>query len=167
MLRVTLTIEGEIVIDRLLKGLEERASDLTPAWPAVVRAFREIVGRAFDTEGASTGAPWQPLAKRTVDERRRLGFGPEHPILQRTQNLQRALTIGEGAYVRTTPRSLEYMVAPHLGYFVYHQSNQPRTRLPRRAPVLLTMDDRHSLFRPIRLYLTGRDPDAQLREAFA
>ena len=166
MLRVTLTIEGEIIVDRLLEGIEDRARDMTPAWPAVTRAFRQIVGQAFPSEGASTGEPWPQLAEATVAERRRLGFGPEHPILQRTGTLLRSLVIGDsGGFVESTPESLS--IGSHVHYFVYHQSRKPRRRLPRRAPVLLTMDQRHELFRPIRLYLTGKNPDAQMRQAFA
>lgn len=167
MLRISLTVEGEVIIDRLLEGLEERATDMRPAWPAVVQVFQRITKAAFDTEGKSTGAPWPQLAPATQADRRRQGFPPAHPILQRTQQLKRALTTGEGAYVRGTPDSMAYLLAPHLEYFKYHQSRLPRTRLPRRAPVLLTADDRYQLFHPIRLYLTGRDPNAPARARVA
>lgn len=166
MLRVTLTIEGDIVIDRLLEGIEARAQDMTPAWPAVVKAFRQIVGRAFETEGASTGEAWPELAERTQKDRQRLGFPPAHPILQRTKKLMRSLVIGDdGGFAHMAPQSLE--VGTDVEYFKYHQSNKPRFKIPRRAPVLLTTDDRHELFRPIRLYLTGRNPDAPLRSRVA
>lgn len=162
MLRVTLTIEGEVVIDRLLEGLEERAKNLRLAWPALVRVFRQIARQAFDTEGQSTGDAWPQLAVRTVDDRRRKGFGPEHPILQRTQKLMRSLVIGsDGGYTVMNDQSLE--IGTNVEYFRYHQSNKPRFKLPRRAPILLTADDRHELFRPIRLHLTGRDPNAPQR----
>lgn len=163
--RITLTLEGEIVIDRVFAGLEERMTNLAPAWPAVVQAFQAITSRAFASEGASTGAPWPQLAASTQSERRRRGFGAAHPILQRTGRLMRALTIGEGAYVGMQPQSMTYHLSDGVGYFVYHQSNQPRTRLPRRAPVLFTADDRTQLMHPIRLYLTGRDPGAPRRAA--
>ena len=165
MLRVTLSVENEIIIDRVLEGIEERAQDLTPAWPAVLRAFRSIVNRAFAMEG-SGGEPWQPLADSTRRERARLGYGAAHPILERTGRLVRSLVIGDdGGFAEITPGSL--IVGTTVPYFVYHQSNKPRRRLPRRAPILLTMDQRHEVFRPIRLYLTGRTPDGPQREAFA
>lgn len=164
MLRIRLTIEGDVVIDRLLEGIESRANDMTPAWPALVRVFRQLVGRAFETEGGSTGDLWPQLAERTQADRRRKGYDPEHPILQRTQKLMRSLVLGsDGGFVNETPTSLE--IGTDVEYFPYHQSNKPRKRLPRRAPVLLTADDRHEFVRPIRLYLTGRDPDAQQRSA--
>jgi phage gpG-like protein len=52
--------------------------------------------------------------------------------------------------------ALGLSIGTDVEYFKYHQSNKPRKRLPRRAPVLLTADDRHALMRPIRLYLTGQ-----------
>lgn len=166
MLRVTLTIEGEIVVDRLLEGIEARARDMTPAWPAVVRAFRSIVNRAFATEGATTGEPWPELAESTQRDRAAKGFKPAHPILERTGRLVRSLVLGDrDASVDARPESLN--VLTDVEYFVYHQSRRPRRRLPRRAPVLLTMDHRHEVMRPIRLYLTGRTPGGPQREAFA
>lgn len=164
MFRINLTVEGEIVIDRVLQGIEERSRDLSPVWPTVVGVFRGIVAKAFASEGASTGAAWPQLAPRTQDQRKRLGFPPAHPILERTGKLKRALTIGEGAAVVTTPTSMRYIVSQQeTPYFKYHQSNAPRTRLPRRAPVLLTADDRTAIVHPIRLWITGRDPNAPRR----
>lgn len=159
-----MSVEGELVIDRLLRGIEERARDVSPAWPEVVRIFQGIVAKAFESEGASTGAPWKPLAKSTQAERKRLGYGPQHPILERTGTLKRALTIGDGAAIITSATSMRYIVSSQAaGYFKYHQSRAPRTKLPRRAPVLLTADDRTAIMHPIRLYITGRDPNAPRR----
>lgn len=154
MLRITMELEGELIVDRLLAGIADRAGDLTPAWPGVVQVFRGIAQRAFDSEGASTGAPWPELAESTQQERARLGYGPQHPILQRTGALMRSLTLGAGGSTLMTPGRLEI---GGIDYLKYHQSNQPRKKLPRRAPINLTMDDRHEIMRPIRLYLTGRD----------
>lgn len=164
MFRINVTVEGEVIVDRLLQGIDDRSRDLTPVWPAVVREFRGIVAKAFASEGASTGAPWAQLAPSTQADRRRHGFPPAHPILQRSGKLVRALTIGDGAYVATTATSVRYILSEQeVGYFKYHQSLRPRVRLPRRAPVLLTADQRTELVHPIRLFITGRDPNAPRR----
>jgi hypothetical protein len=85
-IRFTFAVEGELVIDRVLAGLETRISNISPAWPAVVQEFRAIVGRAFASarapaqapRGRSSPPPRRPIAKRK-------GYGPaEHPILERT-----------------------------------------------------------------------------------
>lgn len=168
MFRLQITAFGVVEVDRVLAGIEERSQDVSPAWPKVVEAFQAIMVRSFATEGGSTGAPWAQLKRRTQVERARLGFPPAHPILERTGKLKRALTTGEAAYIRSTATTLEYLLSQQeVGYFKYHQSNAPRTRLPRRAPVLLTADDKTALTFPIRLYITGRDLNAPRRQAIA
>jgi hypothetical protein len=62
-----------------------------------------------------------------------------------------------------SPTALDYLLSEEFGYFKYHQSRAPRSKLPRRAPVLLTADDRNALVFPIRLYITGRDINAPRR----
>jgi hypothetical protein len=156
VVRITMTLEGETVIDRLFSGIEARAQNLAPAWPGVLQAFYQITRAAFASEGASTGAPWAPLAPSTQKDRARKGFAPDHPILARTHNLERALTGGGGAFATTGPSRLALTLGSAVGYFKYHQSNRPRKTLPRRAPVLFTGDDKYSLLKPVRLYLTGR-----------
>lgn len=165
-LRITMVLEGEVVVDRMLQGIEARASSPfsnSGVVSAVVAAFRTITARAFASEGGSTGAKWANLAPSTQAARRRQGYPPAHPILKRTGALERALTLGDGAHVSTSPTRLVYQLESDLDYFKYHQSKRPRAKLPRRAPVLLTADDRTTLVHPVRLYLTGRDPSAARR----
>lgn len=151
-------LEGDQVISRELQGLEERLGDMTPAWPAVLKVFRTIMSQAFATEGASTGSPWAQLAPSTVKRRIRQGFPGAHPILARTHTLERALTSEGGASI-VVQMPHYFAVSVDLDYFKYHQSKAPRTKLPRRAPINLTQDDKTQLLHPIRLYVKGLSPD--------
>lgn len=151
-------LEGEEVISRELAGLESRMGDMTPAWPAVLAVFRTIMTRAFVTEGASTGSPWPQLAASTVKQREREGFGGAHPILARTHALERALTTEGGASIVVELPNY-FAVSVDLDYFKYHQSKAPRKKIPRRAPINLTQDDKTALLHPIRLYVRGLSPD--------
>lgn len=164
MLNVTFTVQGDVIVSRVLSGIEERTRNLAPAWPAVVKVFQQIVAKAFDTEGASTGAKWPALAASTQRDRARHGYGAAHPILKRTGTLERALTIGQGAFASMTPTSLRYILGADADHFKFHQSKAPRRFLPRRAPVLLTADDRRDMLQPVRLWITGRDPNGQQRD---
>jgi hypothetical protein len=170
-LRITLNVDGVTVVDRLLQGIEERAHDMTPVWPAVYDAFKAIVAKAFDTEGASTDAgKWADLAPSTQKDRARHGFPRSHPILQRTGALKRALTLGVGAYARMTPTSFQVQLASEpesIASFGAHQRGVPSRKLPRRAMVSFTADQRTQLVFPIRLYLTGRDLNAPRRAPIA
>jgi hypothetical protein len=161
MFRLRFLFEGQVVIDREVAAVESRLSDVSPAWPAFVRAFREIVGRAFTSEGASTGKPWKALAPSTQGDRRRAGFGAAHPILRRTNELYNSIMGGGGGFVETTPTTIA--LGSNDPIFWYHQSARPRKRLPRRPMVLLRGPDRTALARPVLNWVVGRDPNAARR----
>ena len=163
MFTITATLDGEIVMDRKLAGLEERIADMTPAYPELTRVFKAIVARAFATEGASgDSGKWAPLAKSTVAERRRQGHGPEHPILQRSQTLERSLTGDTGDTISVEAPSY-YARGSAVPYVAFHQSRAPRVRLPRRPVVAFTQDQKNELFLPLRRHATGHDANAPVR----
>lgn len=153
MITFRFTFEGEVVLSRTLDGIIERAEDMRPAWPEVVRVFRAMVNQAFATEGASTGQKWPGLKLSTAQDRLRKGFTGFHPILQRTGELKRSIDGGGGGFVEETATSIA--IGSNDPVFWYHQSRQPRKRLPRRAPVLPTAADRAALMRPVALHLRG------------
>jgi phage gpG-like protein len=160
MLRVTISgfLDGAQIIDRQLDALAERITDVSPAWDAVLAVFQQMARDTFNSEGAANaGGPWPQLAPATVADRTRKGFSPTHPILQRTETLMRSVTqqTSDTILVRTPNY---FGVGTAVPYVVYHQSTAPRSKLPRRALVDLTTDQRHELLRPIRQYLTGYDP---------
>lgn len=159
MYRISINVSGQAQVDRVLAGLEERALDMRPVWPLVAQAFQAIMAKAFATEGASTDkGAWKQLTPRTQKERAALGFPPAHPILKRTGALERALTIGEGAFLRGEPQRFQYQLASEpasVASFSVHQKTRPI--------VSLTGDDRNAIMHPIRLFLTGRDPSAPRR----
>jgi hypothetical protein len=163
MFRLRFVFDGEVVIDREVTAVEQRISDLSPSWPAVVDAFRVIVRRAFDTEGRSTPSAWVPLTPRTQRQRQLQGYGAAHPILKRTGELFNSITGGGGGFVESTKDRLAIGTTDPV--FWYHQSRLPRKRLPRRAMVNLTQGDRTELSRPALNYVMGRDLNAARRPA--
>jgi phage gpG-like protein len=163
VITISAYLDGELVIDRKLQALEGRTRDMRPAYPEVIRIFRDLARQAFASEGASTASgQWAPLKPATIADRERQGFPGEHPILQRTRTLMRSLT-------EETSDSINVQTPTYLGIgsadpkVVYHQSKAPRTRLPRRAMVDLTEDDKHRIFLPLRRHVTGNDPSAATR----
>lgn len=163
MITITAHLQGEQVIHRRLRAIEERARDATPAWPAVIAVFKTIVEEVFATEGASTGEPWAPLKPATQRDRERQGYPGPGPILRRSGRLERSLLLGSESIVVEGPRYLA--LGSDVEYFVFHQSKRPRTQLPRRAVINLTEDDKHELVAPLRLWFTGHDPNAPRRSA--
>jgi phage gpG-like protein len=160
MLTVTISgfLDGAQIIDRTLNALEERITDVSPAWPAVLAVFQQIARATFENEGASNaGGSWPQLAPATVADRRRTGFSPTHPILERTGRLMRSVTQETGDTILVQAPQY-FAIGSAVPYVAFHQSTAPRRKLPRRAVVDLTTDDRHELLRPIRQYITGHDP---------
>ena len=72
-----------------------RADDLAAPNADAIRPIQETIRAAFDLNFQSESAggdPWAPLAPFTQRERARLGFPPQHPILQRTGDYRRSFT---------------------------------------------------------------------------
>ena len=160
MLRVTITghLDGLRILDRQLDGLEARIADARPAWPRVLEIFQRMARETFDSEGASNaGRKWPELRPATIRQREREGFPGRHPILQRTGSLMRSVTqqTSDTILVQTPTY---FAVGSAHPVIVYHQSLRPRKKLPRRAVVDFTTDQRHELLRPLSQYFRGLDP---------
>jgi hypothetical protein len=63
------------------------------AAPLIERKGGDYIRLRFKRNFEAEGFPekWRPLAPRTVEQRRKLGFAGEHPILQRTRALKRSV----------------------------------------------------------------------------
>ena len=59
--------------------------------------LNEIVSQRFDSGGRSSGRAWKPLAKRTIQDRKRMGF-PSGPPLKRSSTLKFAAALGVMKY---------------------------------------------------------------------
>lgn len=93
-------------IDGLAVRLAKRSSDLSEAMTEIAGVMLDAVEQNFEQEGRPE--TWTPLADVTVEDRREKGFGPEHPILQRTGTLAasvQAESSRDEATVSTTRKS--------------------------------------------------------------
>lgn len=77
------TEDSKAYIERLTENLKN--ADPTKA----IEHMASVWGKNFDTEGGSVGG-WPPLSPMTQQDRARMGYGPEHPILERTGSLRQA-----------------------------------------------------------------------------
>jgi hypothetical protein len=89
-LAVAVDISGALAA---VDDIEGRAGDLTPVWRGPVdRALRQMFAEVWETQGASIGAPWAPLAPLTLALKaraNRAGMGP----LKFSQALYRSFTV--------------------------------------------------------------------------
>lgn len=89
----------------------------------------------FESEGRKTGQAWAPLSPRTIMRRRKRGGGAK--ILQDIGRLKMSFTKAPNPDVKINGRGVSVTVGTETQYAIYHESSEPRRRLPRR-PMLPT-----------------------------
>jgi phage gpG-like protein len=118
-------IEGEKQVSRNLRNISEDMGDWTDTFKKVGAQLTSLFsGPVFDTQGAEIGETWAP---RTKDY--------PWPILQKTGTMRRSFE-----YEADKDYVVIHNTAP---YFVFHQSNQPRHKLPRR--VMMKIDEKRKM----------------------
>jgi phage gpG-like protein len=127
--RLKFTIEGVPEVSRILLMTNQKVTNFKkPLWNSAKMVLQDVE-RNFQTEGSLVGG-WSPLAESTVKGRIREGYGGAHPILQKTGSLKRSFFSAVDAK--------KAVISSKSPYFVYHQSREPRQRLPRRAMLVMT-----------------------------
>lgn len=130
---MTITLEHNPAALRELKtrirGMRERAEDLSPAWDALLDWFADENVKQWLSQGARWREPWPPLAASTLREKARLGY-PADPLI-RTGRLARSLTVRPLAVETITPSRV--IAGTNVDYAPHHQYGAPRANLPRRA----------------------------------
>lgn len=111
---ISFNIEGEQQISRRIQGLANK--DLGAAFARIGRKLVDFYsGAVFDTEGAVIGQRW-------------VG-GPSYHGLVRTGEMRSSFD-----FIAQSDRLTIFNTSDH---FKYHQSNRPRTKLPRRVMIKL------------------------------
>ena len=137
------TIEGETQLSRNLLLVATKIKDWTPAFQETALTLQSLFsGEVFDTQGAVIDESWSPLKKAYVLQKSKKY--PGKGILEATG------TMRKGFMVLWRPDMA--MVWNKVEYFKYHQSNQPREKLPRRVMMKLAEDQRTQIVRIFNTY---------------
>jgi len=113
-------IEGETQLARRLNGIGNRVKDFRSEFKKSTNFLKDFFGgEVFDTKGRAIGEPWKP---RKVPK--------PWPLLQKTGRMKRGF--------RAKASKMSGEVYNAVDYFKYHQSRQPRYKLPRRIMMKLT-----------------------------
>lgn len=143
--RLEWSIEGEKQLSRRLEGLTADVKNLTVPFRKSADMLIGVFSKdVFATEGAAIGERWQRLSPYTVAQKARLGYGGKG-ILERTGKMRRSFTsvvASDQAVIRNT-----------ADYFKYHQSNQPRKKLPRRVIMKLGEQQKEQVVKIFQRYL--------------
>ncbi len=132
------SIEGEKQVSRVLIGMGSALRDYTQPFTQSAQYLKETFSKdVFETQGAAIGEKWKRLSPYTVAQKARRGL-PLEPLVGSGKMRDSFVTIvtSEQAVVRNT--------AP---YFPFHQSNKPRSRLPRRVMMKIGENQKEQVVR--------------------
>jgi len=119
---IQFTLQGEKQLIRKFRGIKMAGKNWLPTMRLIGRDLTGLFsGAVFTTEGREIGEPWQ---KRKEPK--------PWPLLDRTGKLKEGF--------KYDAKRLSVTIYNIADYFVYHQSNQPRRRLPRR--VMMKIDNK-------------------------
>lgn len=110
MFRISLNTKE---IDGLAVRLARRSTDFREAMTEIAGIMLDAVEENFEKEGRP--ATWTPLADETVEDRRKKGYGPEHPILQRTGTLATSVQADSDDRSAVVHTNLRYAAIQHFG----------------------------------------------------
>lgn len=130
-------------LSRKLRILSDRVKDWTPAFMESAEYLKHVFSTdVFDTQGAAIGVHWAPLSKAYAYEKAKKY--PGKPLLEATGTMK--------AGFMTLWRPDMAAVWNKVEYFKYHQSNEPRHKLPRRVMMRLGMNQREQVVRVFNTY---------------
>jgi len=137
------TVEGIPELHRVLGLTSQKVKNFKVPLTKASGFIMSDVQTNFDTQGALSGG-WQPLSVGTIAGRIRAGYGAS-PILQRTGALRKSFY----SFVNEK----KALVSSKSPYFVYHQSRMPRTKIPRRAMLILTENTKQNIVQEFNKFL--------------
>ena len=122
-------IEGELQLSRAFEGIAVGMADWSPSMEQSLTSLKEIFsGEVFDTEGEAIDESWSPLSKAYALQKAKKY--PDTGILEATGVMRNSFV---GQFDATSMQIWNSAM-----YFKYHQSSEPRSKMPRRIMMKLT-----------------------------
>lgn len=138
------SIEGDKQISRVLIGMASNLRDYTQPLSQSASLLKHTFSvDVFNTQGAAIGEKWQRLSPYTVAQKARQGM-PDTPLIA-SGNMR--------ASFQTAVTTTQATVSNSAPYFGYHQSKEPRSKLPRRVMMKLTNDLKEQVVRYFQNYI--------------
>jgi phage gpG-like protein len=137
-------IEGVPELSRVLMMEYKKVTDFSTPLKQASKFILADIEQNFISEGGLVGG-WTPLSQSTILGRIREGYGGAHPILQKTGKLRKSF------FSKVSKNKT--MITSTSPYFPYHQSRSPRTKLPRRAMLVLTERTKQNIVQSFNSFL--------------
>lgn len=142
-LKLTWTIDGEKQLSRRLRNIGEGVKDWTPAFKEASDRLKNIFSNdVFNTQGGVIGERWQPLKPTYLAQKVKKGF-PETPLIKTGLMKNSFYTEVEKDYA---------IISNSIDYFKYHQSNKPRSKIPRRVMMKIDNPQKQMIVRVFQVY---------------
>ena len=142
MVDLRFTLEGQEVVSRRLGIAAAGVTDFKAPFAKIGSNFLKTFDTNFSARGGVYGR-WQPRKPKY-----RNGIRIDTwPLLEKTGRMRRSFT------QQTTRNRL--VLGNSAPYFVYHQSNGPRTRLPRRVMMKLRQQEATMIVKEFQAFLIG------------
>lgn len=139
-------IEGEKQVSRVLVGVKNNVSNLRePLSNSADLLKRTFQGDVFQSLGAAIGERWRPLSPVTIARKARQGMPYPSRPLHGTMKMKNSFY--------TVVSSDQAVIGNNAAYFKYHQSNQPRKRLPRRIMMKIDNQRKEAIVKIFHTYL--------------
>lgn len=148
---LSITTEGETVVDRTLMRFSENLAQPTAALEEVGVIMREETEQQFTTEGGHASGGWKPLTPERVAYKRSHGLDPH--ILRATDRLMASLTRKADSDHIERIEGDALIFGSSVPYGVFHQSSKPRTKIPFRPPVALTVEAKRKMMKRVQIAL--------------
>ena len=142
-MQISWTIEGEKQLSRRLEIMARKIKDWGPAFKESGENLKNIFAKdVFETEGGAINENWSPLKKAYALQKAKKF--PGKGMLEATGKMRNSFM--------TLWRPDMAQVWNTSDYFKYHQSNKPRSKLPRRVMMKLGENQRSMIVKVFHSY---------------
>ena len=119
---IQFSIDGEKQLSRRFRGMEIKGKNWKSTFKKIGQDLTGLFGGAvFTTRGSAIGERWKPRADGSISS-----------LLQKTGRMRRGF--------KFNAKGDSLKIYNIMDYFQYHQSNRPRSNLPRR--VMMKIDNK-------------------------
>lgn len=127
--QISFTIQGEKQLSRRLEIMTDGIKDFSDPFKKTAEYLVDAFKQSFDYQGSNIGVAWPPLKDSTLKQKAK--NYPGAPMLVRTGAMK-------GAFQQSYSTDYAKVWNSVMGdYFKYHQSNEPRSKIPRRQMMAL------------------------------
>lgn len=136
---VHVEVLGDEVVERTLYFIGDRAVDLRPAWVEISGYMQDVAREQFQSQGARSGHPWEPLSNKYMFWK--WNHGQRLEILRAGDKMYDELT-GAGNSENASSFHDTYMsFGSNTPEFIFQQGNTGTGNVPVRRPLVLTDAD--------------------------